>query len=39
MKPFNSILKGMVQILGLIAALGVVSAAQAEGQNTITGLG
>ncbi|HCI13569.1 MAG: secretin [Gallionellales bacterium GWA2_60_142] len=39
MKPFNSILKGMVQILGLIAVLGMVPAAHAETQNTITGLG
>lgn len=39
MKPFNSILKGMVQVLGLIAVLGAVSVAQAEGQNSITALG
>ncbi|OGS92578.1 MAG: secretin [Gallionellales bacterium GWA2_59_43] len=39
MKPFNSILQGMVQVLGLIAMLGVTSAAQAEAQNSITALG
>lgn len=38
MKPFNSILSGMFQVLGLFIALGV-SAAQAEVQNSITALG
>ncbi len=37
MKPFNSILKGM--LLGLIAVLGAASLAQAESQNSITALG
>ncbi|MCK9202099.1 MAG: type IV pilus secretin PilQ [Gallionella sp.] len=39
MKPFNSILQGMVQVLGLIAVLGVASVAQAAAQNSITALG
>jgi len=38
MKPFNSILKGVVQVLGLIAVLGTASVAQAEVQNSITAL-
>ncbi|HEX5362726.1 MAG TPA: type IV pilus secretin PilQ [Gallionella sp.] len=38
MKPFNSVLRGMAQVLGLFVALGM-SAAQAEVQNSITALG
>lgn len=38
MKPFNSVLGGIFQVLGLCIALGV-SAAQAEVQNSITALG
>lgn len=37
MKPFNSILRGMVQMLGLLAVLGM-SSALAAAQNTITAL-
>jgi type IV pilus assembly protein PilQ len=39
MKPFNSILKGLVQVLGLMAVLGAASVALAETQNSITALG
>ena len=39
MKPFNSILKGMAQVLGLVAVLGAASVAQAETRNSITALG
>lgn len=38
MKSFNSILKGAVQVLGLMAVLTTASVARAEAQNTITAL-